>query len=30
MMGSKIPLKPLPELEGTIPTGWKDALYGRD
>lgn len=30
VMGPKIPLKPLPELEGTIPAGWKDALYGRD
>lgn len=23
-------LKPLPVLEGRIPKGWKDALYGRD
>jgi hypothetical protein len=23
-------LKPLPVLEGHIPTGWKDAVYGRD
>jgi hypothetical protein len=23
-------LKPLPVLEGRIPAGWKDALYGRD
>ncbi len=21
-------LRPLPELEGTIPEGWKDAIYG--
>lgn len=23
-------LKPLPVLEGRIPAGWKDAVYGRD
>ncbi len=23
----RTPLKPLPELEGHIPAGWKDALY---
>jgi len=23
-------LQPLPVLEGYIPAGWKDALYGRD
>lgn len=23
-------LKPLPELDGRIPDGWKDALYARD
>lgn len=22
------PLKPLPELEGRMPEGWKDAIYG--
>ena len=21
------PLKPLPELEGSVPEGWKDAIY---
>ena len=25
----RMPLKPLPELEGHIPPGWKDALYAR-
>lgn len=24
----EVPLKPLPELEGRIPEGWKDAIYG--
>ena len=23
-------LKPLPVLEGHVPAGWKDAIYGRD
>jgi hypothetical protein len=23
-------LKPLPVLEGHVPAGWKDAVYGRD
>jgi len=23
------PLKPLPELEGFVPEGWKDAIYGK-
>lgn len=23
-------LQPLPELEGRVPPGWKDAVYGRD
>jgi hypothetical protein len=23
-------LKPLPVLEGYVPAGWKDAVYGRD
>lgn len=22
------PLKPLPEIEGNLPKGWKDAIYG--
>lgn len=30
VMGPKLPLKPLPELEGNIPADWKDALYARD
>lgn len=30
VMGPKVPLKPLPELEGNIPADWKDALYARD
>ena len=25
----KPPLKPLPELEGRMPEGWKDAIYAR-
>ncbi|MBI2504336.1 MAG: hypothetical protein HYW07_14015 [Candidatus Latescibacteria bacterium] len=25
----RTPLKPLPELEGHVPAGWKDALYAR-
>jgi hypothetical protein len=25
----KIALKPLPELEGRVPAGWKDVLYAR-
>ena len=24
----EVALKPLPELEGRIPEGWKDAIYG--
>jgi hypothetical protein len=27
---SKPRLKPLPVLEGHVPAGWKDAVYGRD
>ena len=23
-------LQPLPELEGTVPDGWKDAVYGKE
>lgn len=23
-------LEPLPQLEGSIPAGWKDAIYGED
>ena len=23
-------LQPLPELEGTVPEGWKDAVYGKE
>jgi hypothetical protein len=30
IIGPKPRLKPLPELEGQIPVGWKDALYVRD
>ena len=30
VIGPKIQLKPLPKLEGTIPTGWKAAVYARD
>jgi hypothetical protein len=26
----KPPLQPLPVLEGYVPAGWKDAVYGRD
>jgi len=26
---SKPLLKPLPKLEGRVPEGWKDAIYGR-
>ena len=26
----KLRLQPLPELEGHVPAGWKDAVYGRD
>lgn len=25
----RMPLKPLPELEGHVPAGWKDVLYAR-
>ena len=25
----EVALKPLPELEGRIPEGWKDAIYGK-
>ena len=25
----KLVLKPLPELRGRVPEGWKDAIYGR-
>jgi hypothetical protein len=25
----KVTLQPLPELEGRVPEGWKDALYAR-
>ena len=27
VIGSKIQLKPLPELEGSVSAGWKTALY---
>ena len=29
LIAPRAPLKPLPELEGRIPAGWKDALYAR-
>jgi len=25
----EVALKPLPELEGRVPEGWKDAIYGK-
>jgi hypothetical protein len=30
VIGPKLRLKPLPRLEGQVPAGWKDAVYGRD
>ena len=30
MVALKPRLKPLPMLEGHVPAGWKDAVYGRD
>lgn len=28
VISPEVALKPLPELEGRIPEGWKDAIYG--
>jgi hypothetical protein len=28
MLRAAVPLKPLPALEGRVPGGWKDAIYG--
>lgn len=30
VIGPKLRLKPLPRLEGQVPAGWKDAVYGHD
>ena len=30
VMGPKVILEPLPELEGEVPDNWKDALYARE
>ena len=28
LISPEVSLKPLPELEGRVPEGWKDAIYG--
>lgn len=28
VISPEVVLKPLPELEGRVPEGWKDAIYG--